>query len=65
VTVTVTVSATDTAEPIELFDPAFYLPSSCQQTSSTQFTCSIQQLKSGRSFPAAPFTVFYKAPPRG
>jgi hypothetical protein len=64
VTVTVTVSATDPAEPVELFDPAFYLPSSCQQTSSAQFTCSILQLKSGTSFPAAPFTVFYKAPPR-
>jgi hypothetical protein len=64
VTITVTVSATDPAEPIELFDPTSYLPSSCTKTSSAQFSCSIRQMPSGTSFPATPFTVFYLAPPR-
>jgi hypothetical protein len=62
VTITVKVSATDPAEQIELFDAGSYLPSACTQTSPSQFTCALRQLKSGASFPATPFTVFYKAP---
>jgi hypothetical protein len=62
ITFTVTVSATDTAEQIQLFSPTTLLPPGCSQTGPGQFTCTILQLKSGASFTPSPFTIFYKAP---
>jgi len=57
---TVTATATDPAEAVELVFESQYLPAICAKTTANAFTCNVGQLQAGAALPA--FQAFFKAP---